>query len=437
MRVDGHPDTIVLGAGPLRRTKDSVVFGARPDAVVALDPDTLSRATGNADTLVARAYVDLAALRRTMPRDLNEFWDGFEAGFVRGASGLAPGVEHFDRFVGSEERAARATAQALSSPFRHSLGKLNLEVHRGGGNVRFAFTVQPVRLPAVGNFQRPGLPPECTTRVDLAFPPRALQHLFTDGFAEGAADDFADPADAESAAPAPAPTRGNSPTDNLVRHFAGSDAVTLGIDSGPRPAVYAVLQYNDDVRFQSGLDEFVARVRAGAGRAGQEPPVEYETYAAANGMPVLRLRYAPGTSRPTFLDVIQRGRTVYAVMSEDDVHRVERLPGLKPLGPMRSLFTGSSDVGAAMNDSLRSPASKLARLTPAQQDAARAMLAGQKLTLTVSNAGDALSVELSASERALVGLARVGELTRAQAVPPRRQRPAPGCAPESAETRSF
>jgi hypothetical protein len=46
-------------------------------------------------------------------------------------------------------------------------------------------------------------------------------------------------------------------------------------------------------------------------------------------------------------------------------------------------------------------------------------------------------VDLSASERALVGLARVGELTKARPVAPRGQRPVPRRAPESADTRSF
>ena len=165
--------------------------------------------------------------------------------------------------------------------------------------------------------------------------------------------------------------------------------------------------------------------------------MEYESYPAANGTPVLRLQFDAGTSRRSFVDVIQRGRTVYAVMSDDAGHRVERLPGLKPLGPMRSLFTASSDLDAAMNDSLRSPASKLSRLTPAQLKAVRTLLAGQKLGFSVSSAGDALTVDLSASERALVGLARVGELTKPQSVPPRGRRPVPNRAPESADTRSF
>jgi hypothetical protein len=423
MRVDGHPDTVVTGAGPLRRTRDSVIFGARPDAVVALDPGTLARATSNSDTLVARAYLDLAVLRRTVPRDMNAFCDGFEAGFVRGASGLTPGPERFDRFVGSEERAARAAAQALTGPFRRTLGKLNLEVHRGGGNVRFAFTMQPVTLPPMGNFQQPGLPGECTTRLDLAFAPRLIYNPW--------GESASDPSDAESAA------RANSPVDDLVRHFAGSDALTVGVYGGPQPAVYAVLQYKDDVRFIAGLDAFVARTRARAQRAGQESPVDYDTYNAANGATVWRLTFDAGTARQTFVDVIQRGRVVYVAMSDDAERRVERLPGLAPLGPMRCAFSGSSDLDAAMSDSLRSPASNLSRLTPAQLKGVRSMLAGQKLMFSVANAGDAVTVDLSASERALVGLARVGELTKARPVAPRGQRPVPRRAPESADTRSF
>ena len=378
---EGRGDMVTLEGMGFRRGKDQFIFGQMPPAVAAVPEDALARGyVGN--ELVARVDVDVAVLKRAIPKQYEQFFAELDAG------------------VDADDPAARAGADLVIRPMR-GVTRLGLSLARAAaGGLRLGVSAEPFDLPdapaADAAFPRPGFPEGTVFRADfVCAPARALaavapiaRLLEREAFFADATPEQQDQFRRLAADVA----------DLLLAGNAGSLGVEL-IDG--KPVVYWITRHpaGGDGRFPDlGADMRAIAVRAEAlsksPGADAKPKISLQDYSVGEGERAHRLVLLDEAGAPElYLDTLQREGLRFVAIAAEDTKPLERVLALKPEGNATALASGWIDLSMlAKADML--PDADDAGLGETAMKELKAGLAGQRLDWTLSGAKGTARIDL-------------------------------------------
>jgi hypothetical protein len=397
---DGRTDMVTLEGMGFRRGKDQFIFGPVPRAVAAVGEDALAAAyAGN--ELIARVDVDVAALKRAIPNQYEQFFAELDAG-----------VEAED----DAADAARAGADLVIGTMR-DVTRIGLSLGRSGaGALRVGLSAEPFELPAppaaAASFRRPGFPEGTLFRADFAHPPakalavvaRIAKLLEREAF-------FA------RATPAQQDQFRELAAD-VANLLLGGEAGSLGIDLvDGHPVVYWVTRHpaageagadqgrdlGRDVQAIADQAQALAKPAGARGRA----MLTQDSYSAGEGERVHRLVLADEAGAPElFLDAVQREGLVLMAIGTTDARHLERLLSLETDGSTTGLASGWIDL-AALDAAGALPDADDSGLGEAAMKELKAALKGQRLEWTVSGGNGAARIDVDLPASLLQTLGKV------------------------------
>jgi hypothetical protein len=305
--LPGHADTVTAPTGfAIRRTANHILAGGRADAVVMPGDDWLA-GRFKQDELLAFARVDLKSMRTHAPRSVKAFFEEFEAKQAHDADQVA-----VTRFIA---RLAREKLDAFELVLKASDGNVSMRVHGG-----------PVELkPMTANPPRPAFPEGCFLRLHWAYPPEDVRDGIT---SFGSRFSSLDEADFRARA------------DAFFNLALGEVVSVAAAGAADDVAVYVVSQHSKEVDLEAGL----ARIERIPLKPG-DPKMWTRSAYEEGGERITRLSLPRGArTSGGYIDVLVRGKTLYAAFGATDARRVGGLSKLKPAGEIGRMLSAELDM---------------------------------------------------------------------------------------------
>lgn len=411
--LPGHDDTILAGDTLLRRTANYLIFGQPQQGILNLKEEAITKALPEAE-LLAKAWVDFKKFRTLMPEEWTKVVEDITADASRDPVGKQLFGDPMAKFL------------------KEDLNTLTLSVEKTAAGLHAAARVDAVTLPApTAGLQQGGMPAGVFARVDLAVPLAKLFPVLT----EESVRTFVDKAAAEDA---------NIPPDmraqmadiagRAAKVVAGADGTSVGMELGIDQPVFYVVQQR-----QAGAGDVGEQIKTivmevdGIFKKMNEPaPMDYRAYNAPIGT-VHRIRFVENGRALAYLDVLERGGTLMAAISNTEHRWIDRLAATRPNGGMGKLLALNVDLGKMVNTMTKVPECPVTgQMNDEQKTKLRQAMTGQMATLSVSGQGQTLAVDLEVPKALLKFLGQWYMLEMAPPPPPdgAEPKPAPALPPE-------
>ncbi|HWE94409.1 MAG TPA: hypothetical protein VG269_10630 [Tepidisphaeraceae bacterium] len=369
--LPGHADTVLMNGVGFRRTGDYLAFGPLPEAAATAKLESVADAVKGANAL-ARLVVDLKAVRVSMPEQYASVLeaismnatakDAQQAGMQVMISAMRQGVEKFDR--------------------------VELGLDGADGGLRIALAAAPLKLPAPPPGDRPGLPANAIARVDAPVPLTSI--LSNEVLKKLTARD----------APEGLTVKQEQKFQDLNAAvwslFLGGEGQTAGMEvSRDAPVAYMVKRYDKPIDFALELRRLVAQAKAFGDATHHPVEMELQSYKIGEEQ-ALRVVISDSEKKPAlFLDVLQRGNTVFIAGSKNEFRYVDRLLAAKADGPQKALASASVDLGRLFDAATKTPGSPLVGMPADRQKQLEDVFRGQTLAVSLTSEGDTATIDLT------------------------------------------
>jgi hypothetical protein len=388
--VEGHADTVSLNGTAFRRTANTFIFSPTEEAVVGVKdkelPNIYKKQPAAGAELpaqpIARIVFDEKALRTVASK-------AFESALAE-----------IRKSSGKPKDDSERLGQDLALQFIKNIDRVELALGRATNNLELKLAIAPAQVPAAGTFDKPGMPAEVITRVDISAPPRKILAFSDESLRRFVRTIPIDPA-------------GNRPNPQQQRQLIAflnatadvlldGDAASIGVATRADGAtIYMVQQHpKPDLpgRLKAVVDQY-KRTSEMMDSPGEQDSLNMETYAGPGGSQVTRIRMNDALKHTTFyVDALQQGDRVFLTGSDDAAHHLDDLMNAKEAGPMTSLVSGQVNLERALEAAFSASDSGFAKIPADRRKTLKEMVKGRSLSFTANGEKDSIAFSIGLPE---------------------------------------